>query len=151
MGVEALAKPPGAWCAHCDRGVGCSIYDDRPQSCRDFRCLWLSDPSIPQKMRPDRSKVVLEADAANQRIVAWCDPANPLAWAREPLRSSLRRQAAAGWSAGRHVIAIAGRRTWIITPNGEIDLGEIDPQAPIVMAERADGSFTAEVLAPPET
>lgn len=43
MGVVEIAKAPGEWCTHCNRGVGCRIYADRPQSGAEFRCVWLSD------------------------------------------------------------------------------------------------------------
>ena len=28
------------WCNHCEIGVGCKIYSDRPQGCKDFFCMW---------------------------------------------------------------------------------------------------------------
>jgi hypothetical protein len=42
---------------HCEIGVGCRIYEDRPSACEGFRCLWLeagklnllSDDEIPYR------------------------------------------------------------------------------------------------------
>ena len=28
------------WCSNCEIGVGCKIYETRPQVCKDFSCLW---------------------------------------------------------------------------------------------------------------
>src|SRR4051812_14872278 len=36
--VEELNKPNGVWCSHCLSGKRCTIYDQRPQSCRSFYC-----------------------------------------------------------------------------------------------------------------
>ena len=35
------------------------MYRDRPMSCREFECLWLQNPSIPEELRPDKSGVVV--------------------------------------------------------------------------------------------
>ena len=63
--IPELKKPAGQWCQHCDIGKGCKVYDDRPQMCAEFECLWLmsqkrSDPREHLKpgMRPDKCKVV---------------------------------------------------------------------------------------------
>ena len=56
MGVPELDKPMNVWCKHvCN--TGCSIYEKRPQSCRDFVCVWLGGLT-PEKERPDKVKVV---------------------------------------------------------------------------------------------
>ena len=28
------------WCKNCNIGVGCSIYKNRPEPCKQFSCLW---------------------------------------------------------------------------------------------------------------
>ena len=47
------------WCGHCTQGVGCSIYENRPGSCRTYKCLWLLD-SLDESMRPDRWGIVID-------------------------------------------------------------------------------------------
>lgn len=42
MTVKEISKPAGQMCPKaCAKG--CSIYADRPGSCRAFECLWLQD------------------------------------------------------------------------------------------------------------
>jgi hypothetical protein len=53
-----LNKPAGVWCRNCDKGHGCRIYEQRPQGCRDFQCLWKVMPDFPEELRPDRTKVL---------------------------------------------------------------------------------------------
>ena len=89
--------------------------------------------------------MVLDQDAGATRLIARCDPANPRAWRREPMYSALKRHAADTWGTGRLVIAVAGRRTWVITPRQDVDLGEVDPAATLKVVEAADGTVTVEL------
>lgn len=41
MGVTELNKPANSWCTKCTKGVGCSVYETRPTSCVEFKCVWL--------------------------------------------------------------------------------------------------------------
>lgn len=141
--VEELAKPMGAPCRHF--GAGCTIYADRPASCRSFECVWLMDPEMPHRFRPDQTKVVLDQDAQGERLIARCDPANPMAWRRNPMHGALRDYAAKTWRTGKLVLAVAGRRTWVITPHADIDLGEVDPNSNLKVVEGAVGEVSVTV------
>lgn len=77
--VEALRKPQEQWCDHCHIGTGCRIYDLRPAECRTFTCLWLQNDTIPEDLRPDKSKVVIYRTSESQ-IMAHVDPSRPDAW-----------------------------------------------------------------------
>ena len=44
--IPVLDKPAGEWCRHCTPGVGCNIYDERPQMCREFFCQWIENTSL---------------------------------------------------------------------------------------------------------
>lgn len=88
LAVRELDKPQDAWCRHCDKGVGCTIYETRPQSCVNFECVWLQSQKIegvalPDWMKPNRSRVMLTAGNGGNDLVAYPDPGFPLAW-REP-------------------------------------------------------------------
>lgn len=59
MPIRELNKSIGVWCRHCDVGVGCRAYADRPSSCRDFRCQWLM--GVGEDIdRPDRVGIILD-------------------------------------------------------------------------------------------
>jgi hypothetical protein len=53
----SLKKPPGVLCQHVKQ-ARCSIHPSRPQSCRDFHCLWRQVPTMPDTLRPDRIGVM---------------------------------------------------------------------------------------------
>ena len=147
MEVTELAKPVGTWCRHCAIGKGCGIYATRPAECATFVCQWLGDPELPEAMKPDKIKVMFSADSTGRSFVARCDPAYPLAWKNAAVLDLLKRTARHIWNTHGTVLATAGRRTWVITPAAEYDLGEIDPYADIAFVKRADG--TAEVTVRP--
>lgn len=64
--VQGIDKEAGAWCPHCLPGEGCSIYERRPQSCRDFDCLWLRG-HLAESDRPDRIGAVFWSAVDNVR------------------------------------------------------------------------------------
>lgn len=33
---------------------GCTIYPDRPITCRSFRCSWLEDEGLPESLKPNK-------------------------------------------------------------------------------------------------
>ena len=85
MAINELSKPKNILCVNCSIGVGCKIYDDRPPSCRVFRCLWLQTQTLganalPLQMRPDKSKVVLVASPDEKTVIAKVHPNYPAAW-----------------------------------------------------------------------
>jgi hypothetical protein len=119
--VVELAKPPHQWCDLCVKGKGCTIYDNRPQSCIDFACVWLQAPpsELDDRLRPDRVGVVLQPAKSGRGLVAHCDPQTPTAW-RRPLILDVLKRVARG---GDHASAIAGNRYWIITEKTEQEVG----------------------------
>lgn len=138
----------GTLCAHCAPGKGCGVYDSRPHACRTFECVWLMDPEMPHRFRPDQTRVVLDQDPGGTRLIARCDPANPLAWRRNPIYGALKGHAADTWGRGKIVMAVAGRHVWVITPRGDIDLGQVDPRSDLRITEGARGDVQVEVVGP---
>jgi hypothetical protein len=58
--IPELSKPRDRWCQNAsrERGTeGCTIYNDRPQVCREFSCAWLSGLGKEQD-RPDKLGVM---------------------------------------------------------------------------------------------
>lgn len=148
MLIEVLEKPIGQWCVHCDVGKGCKVYEVRPEPCRAFRCGWLKDPSLPDSLRPDRSKVILDQDADGRRFIARCDASNALAWKKEPLYSWLKALARVAWKNGDTVMASAYPRVWLIAPDEDIDLGPVPQGSGFDIRQGADGKVRVTILPP---
>lgn len=87
MGILELEKPKGVWCSHAVPGCGCAIYPDRPNSCREFSCLWLLDRSLGEEWKPEKSKLVIVPEGKATKV--FVDGATPDAWKREPYYSAL--------------------------------------------------------------
>ena len=69
--VPELEKPEGTMCTFCD--VGCTIYNDRPQSCRAFDCAWLKG-AMDEDQRPDKTHVVIETLPDESVVLALIEP-----------------------------------------------------------------------------
>ena len=61
LAVHELQKPNNEPCCHL--GAGCSIYPLRPDSCREWSCLWLQG-GLTKRCRPDRLGLVLSLDGS---------------------------------------------------------------------------------------
>jgi hypothetical protein len=58
--LPEFGKRAHEWCRHvtCD---GCGVHDqDRPPVCTVYRCGWLSNRTIPDRFRPDRSGIIIQ-------------------------------------------------------------------------------------------
>lgn len=88
--IPKLDKPAGKWCEHCAIGVGCKIYDNRPDTCIDFKCMWLESFEhgfgFTEEMRPDRCKVVFGATTNPFIISATTMHAADDSWRKGPAR-----------------------------------------------------------------
>jgi hypothetical protein len=103
MSIPELHKPEASWCAHCKPGQGCSIYQERPGSCRDFACKWLLDRHLSDIWYPRRSKIVLheilnEFGSPPVLMKVLVDRTYPTAWRQEPYYSEIKRMALFGLS-----------------------------------------------------
>ena len=58
--IKDVNSKPNELCQHCDKGVGCKIYENRPQGCREFMCMWLQMETVHLDLRPDKCGVVFE-------------------------------------------------------------------------------------------
>lgn len=123
LGVDELRKPVNKWCPHCDVGKGCLIYEDRPQSCRDFMCLWKFKKSLPVWMFPAHSKCVLYPNVLGTQLGVLVDPGRPDAW-REPRVLRLLTHMSNNMS----IIVSNGHSLWAVEPSGPrlIDNDELE-------------------------
>jgi len=102
-----MEKPANQRCQHQKHGVGCSIYESRPQSCRLWSCQWLTNPDTNAMRRPDRShycidpvpdfiRLINNEDGTETKIPVlqiWCDPDFPNSHRDPALRAFLERLA----------------------------------------------------------
>jgi len=131
--IAELGKPKGAWCKNCRPGSGCIIYPDRPQECRTFHCGYLTNPDLGEEWRPSHSKIVVMREREGHRIIAHVDPQRPDAWKRQPYHMELRRWASISTD---QVVVCIGRRTYMIFPDRDVDLGILGDDDRIVSVEQ---------------
>jgi hypothetical protein len=139
MGVKALGKARYQACRHCTAGKGCSVYDTRPQECRDFECMWLRDARLPDRLRPDRSRAIITTTNDGQGLVVHVDPARPDAHRREPLRTQLLQNAKRGVPV---IVSIGPDRCRLLRPDGS--------ELSATMTVDDDGGITVKAVAPAE-
>jgi hypothetical protein len=109
VAVPELYKNAGTPCPQCNVGSGCTIYAERPQSCRDFDCGWLSADYMGPELRPDRCHVVLLLPDRDT-ILACCDAEVPEAW-RAPAVIGMLHLLARNF-ADRIVLVKVANRMW---------------------------------------
>jgi hypothetical protein len=123
--VPALAKPAGKWCAHCTPGKGCGIHETRPQHCRSFFCLWMTDGTMPPEWKPERCKFVLSVDPGTRFLNVQVDPGAPGAWRAEPYASKLREIAGQMMHEQRFVMIFVNKASTVLLPDKEVPLGVV--------------------------
>ncbi|WP_375461275.1 hypothetical protein [uncultured Enterovirga sp.] len=141
--IPPLAKPAGAWCRHCRPGRGCVIHPDRPQHCRDFHCLWITQAWLGPEWKPDRSKMVLTIDAATRFLLVQVDHGAPNAWRAEPYYRQLKQWSGAAAGRGQHVIVFLNKSATVILPDRDVPLGVMGPTDRIVARERRTATGTS--------
>lgn len=144
--IEEFNKPAGIWCKHAAPGRGCSIYAERPSSCRAFYCSWMVDASFGPEWKPDRAKFVtyLQANGVNLQIAV--DPGFPNAWRKAPYYDRIKQWARDGAPEGRFVYVRIGPRLIAVLPDRDQDLGQVDPHDDIFIARKGDAAgFRYEV------
>ena len=114
------SKPPGENCKHCVRGVGCGIYETRPENCKKFECMWLlsqdddpGKPVWPETLRPDKCKVVFVGSPG--MVALHVDPgyARQKPWTENKSVAALVERLARG---GVPVFAVVGEERRALSP-----------------------------------
>ena len=147
--IGALNKPPGQWCPHCKVGEGCAIYETRPDECRSFNCLWLSDASIPEEWAPRNTRMVLAG--AGAAIFVLVDPSRAGAWRNAPYHAKLRGWAAGMVPRGGQILVREGREMFAILPDHEKALGHVEEGLVFLTTQRQTPNGTQydmEVVSP---
>lgn len=122
LAVTELNKAKGDWCSHVVKKRGCGIYETRPQSCRAFKCLWLSDANLPAEWRPNKAKFVMVGESQTG-IVLHVDANFPGAWRQEPYISGLRAMAQKGKALGQLLVIVERGESTVLLPDREIAVG----------------------------
>jgi hypothetical protein len=121
MGIKEINKPSGSWCSHCRPGKGCTIYPDRPETCRGFLCDWLASDYLGPEWKPEKSKIVL--CTKNDRIIAYVDPATPTAWKKPPYVEGLIHMMRALLPQNRLVYVSVAEHYTLLLPDRFEELG----------------------------
>lgn len=72
IAVHEIEKPMWQHCKHeCE--IGCGIYNERPQSCRDYWCMWQGGMLKGEENRPDRLGLIFDfrAEGDADAISVW--------------------------------------------------------------------------------
>lgn len=123
--VESLAKPALVNCIHCTTDVGCNIYPQRPQDCRDYACGYLRVDDMPERWDPRTSKMVIQISDDPAKVIVHVDPERPEMWRAEPYYSDLRAWAALALEREARVYVVVGTATTIILPDRHVELGAL--------------------------
>jgi hypothetical protein len=134
--VPALAKPAGTWCRHCKPGRGCGIHATRPDHCRAFFCLWMTQTWLGVEWKPERSKMVLTMDPETRFLLVQVDPGTPNAWRGAPYYAQLRKWAEGAVAQGRQVVVFNNKSATVVLPDRDVPLGVIAPGDRIVAQQR---------------
>ncbi len=158
-----LNKDHGVRCKH-QRHTGCVIYENRPNTCRQWSCGWLVGLGVDKMSRPDRSGYVVDpiADFAiltsphmndgkpfdQPMVVVWVDPKTPDKWrSDEALFEFFERWGEQGFGAlvrysSTLCVTVFPKSltkldTVTITPPKEAVLSETDPKVKFNRAKAA--------------
>jgi hypothetical protein len=134
--VPVLAKPAGKWCSHCTPGKGCGIHEMRPEHCRAFNCLWMTEGWLGPEWKPERSRFVLTIDPVTKFLLIQVDPGSPKAWRAEPYFTQIQQWAAAAADNGRFVMVFNNKSATLLLPEGEVELGVIKDGERIITRRR---------------
>jgi len=134
--VPAVESVAGTWCKHCLPGRGCGIHATRPDHCRAFFCLWMTQGFLGPEWKPDKARFVLTMDPTTNWLFVQLDPGAPQAWRKEPYLTQLRRWASAG---NRPVIVFLNKSATAVLPTHDVQIGTIAPDERLVLREELAG------------
>ena len=65
LDIPWMDSPVGFYCKECEPGVGCRIWEDRPEECKTFKCSYYKVKNCNKNLRPDKCGVVFEKATKN--------------------------------------------------------------------------------------
>jgi hypothetical protein len=123
LAIPELQKTGGVWCHHIAMSRGCSIYADRPTSCRNYQCVWTLTGPLDERWRPDRAGFLIHPTPVASEIEIIADPDRPDAWRREPYYAQIKQWSDRSNGAITNLLVRAGGRIFVVFPETEIELG----------------------------
>jgi hypothetical protein len=115
--VPAAHTSADVWCRHVIKSKGCAIYQDRPDACRAFRCLWLDTDALGDEWKPNRAKFLLRTEGT--RLCIDMHPDHPENWRKERFYSVILHWAQAAWTNEGSVLVVARNQAIAIFPEEE--------------------------------
>lgn len=112
--IEELSKPANITCSQCIEGFGCKTYKARPQTCRDFQCDWITDPTLEAEWEPVNCHMMLYRQGPQRTILV--DPRFANIWRREPFATLISAMARRSEAEGGYLILFAGEEAHRIHP-----------------------------------
>ncbi len=124
MVVPELKKPQGTWCTHCAPRSGCTIYETRPTSCRQFYCGYLTSPGVGENWRPLHARMLLmKVDGG---IAAVVDRDRKDTWKQPQYYEQLKAWSRQGMAEGWFVIVRVDKHVTAILPDSDVELGPME-------------------------
>jgi hypothetical protein len=133
--IKELNKPVNAWCVHASPGRGCKSYAGRPVVCRSFYCRWMLDASFGPEWKPDKSKFIVYLSRGGGLSIA-VDTDFPNAWTRPPYYAQIKKWAMLAEERKEVVVVRVGHRLIVVLPDRDVDLGQVDEEADLIVSRR---------------
>lgn len=133
--VKETASPRGEWCRHCEVGVGCKVYAERPSECRDFNCGYLAWSAAGEHWYPARCKMIIVLDHDGGRLAIHVDPGRPNIWREKPFYTDIKEWARRTASRSTQVVVCVAERHIVILPDSDVDLGVLADDERIVTGQ----------------
>ena len=121
--IPEIPKAVQTWCAQCDIGKGCKIYDTRPRTCRKFECVYLTSGQLGEHWKPADCHMVIAHQPAVNRLVVHVDNAFPDVWRQAPHYGDLKLMAKAMYPRTGQVLVLDGGDAVAILPDRDKPLG----------------------------
>lgn len=123
-------------CPHCDIGVGCRIYEQRPNACRSFFCEYRLNIEIGEEWKPNICNMIITVDRPARRINVMCDDGHFDAWRKQPFYAQIKTMALNILRQRGHLIVWEGLEGIGILPHKEVRLGRPQTNQVVVAGRR---------------
>lgn len=110
--IAEFDKPANEPCRHCLPGGGCDAYDVRPSTCRDFYCLWRTDPMLGDVWEPRVSRMMMYGQGPQLTVLV--EPEAGAIWREAPYLGWLEARARLLKPMGGYVVVYAGEAVSVV-------------------------------------